>query len=374
MKKLGLFAIGAAMSLAVSGAQAGPLADATADSLWGIELGGYVDVSFTYNFNDPNSQQFGNVGRIFDTDHNEFDIHGFQFYMDKLPEDIGEAGFRIDTMYGEDAQLIDFTGGFDGSVNDDLTLYQAYVSYIAPVGNGLTLDLGRFATWHGYEVIESPANANFSRSFMFGLAIPFTHTGLRATYPINDMLEISGGITQGWDVVEDNNDAKTWHAAIWWTPMETVFIGNSFAYGPEMAGNSSDYTFLYDLVATWNFMEAWTLGGNFDWGTSEDAVGGTADADWWGIAGYLQYDFTEQAYVALRGEYFNDEDNTRFGIGAFPEIEVWEITATLGYEVTDNLLTRLEYRHDDAEDDIFFDEGGFEDSQDTIAAEVVYSF
>ena len=71
-----------------------------------------------------------------------------------------------------------------------------------------------------------------------------------------------------------------------------------------------------------------------------------------------------------------DEDNTRFGAGAFSDVEVWEVTLTLGYEVVDGLLTRIEYRHDDADQDIFADDstGTFDDSQDTIAFEVIYSF
>ena len=40
-----------------------------------------------------------------------------------------------------------------------------------PVGRGLTLDVGKFVTQHGAEVIESKDNWNYSRSFMFALAI-----------------------------------------------------------------------------------------------------------------------------------------------------------------------------------------------------------
>ena len=50
---------------------------------------------------------------------------------------------------------------------------------------------------------------NYSRSILFGYAIPFTHTGVRATYKVNDMLTVLGGVNQGWDAFEDPNHDKT---------------------------------------------------------------------------------------------------------------------------------------------------------------------
>jgi hypothetical protein len=350
--------------------QAGPFADATKDNLWGVELGGYLDLSSTYNLNDPVTD--ANAGRIFDTDDGDvIDFNAFNLYLDRLPEDAGDVGFRVDMIIGEDANLI---GGNDGVLsNDDFNVYQAYISYIAPVGNGITIDVGRFATWHGYEVIESPANDQFSRSFLFGLAIPFTHTGFRAGYDFNDWVSASVGVTQGWDTVEDNNDSLTVHGALYLQPTEELFIGNSFAYGPEKTGDNADNTFLWDLVATYQITDQILLGANFDYANQENSVIGGGDAEWYGAAGYIRYDFREDMYGAVRGEFFDDSDGARTGA---PGNEFWEITVTYGYQVTDQLLGRIEYRHDEADTPFFDDDSGVgvEDSQDTIAFEIIYSF
>lgn len=391
MKKLSVMSLIGAALLVASGAYAGPLADATSDTLWGIELGGYLDVSYTYDFNNPDDGTNAIGGRAFSTDDDEIQLNAFQLYIDRLPEDVEEAGFRFDIIAGEDASAIGDLWGSD----DDISIYQAFVSYIAPVGNGLTIDLGRFATWHGYEAIESPANDQFSRSLLFTHLQPYTHTGIRLTYPINDQWEVSGGLTQGWDVVDDNNDAWSFHGAIRWMPMENVYIQNSVAYGPEnrnanfdnnVVGHESndDYTFLYDLVATWQIDESWTVGANFDYSTTEDSLivnGKADDVDAWGIGGYARYDVNEDMYIALRGEWidadegFGDYSSNDIKYIVAEDSEMWEVTVTLGYTITDGLLTRLEYRHDDADEDIFLDEDdGVEDTQDTIALEVIYAF
>ncbi len=367
-----------ALSTMTTGGNAGALSEATSSALGGIEIGGYLDMSWTYNFNQPSQTNNGNVIRIFDTDHDDIvDFHMLNLYIDNLPEDLGEVGFRTDFAFGEDAELIGGDVDEDNIMqNDDMNIYQAYLSYIVPIENGLTIDIGRFATWHGYELIESPQNDNFSRSIMFGYAIPFTHTGIRMTYPFADWTEVSLGVTQGWDTVEDNNNGKTFHAAWLVTPMDDISIQNSVAYGPERDDNSSDYMFLYDLVATWAINEMFSVGANFNYGNDENA-NGSSDTEYWAVGGYARYDFHQDMYLALRGEYFDDTDYTRLPQetgNPNSNQEMWEITVTLGYEVTEDLLTRIEYRHDEADGDIFHDKGGSDDTQDTIALEVIYSF
>ena len=62
-----------------------------------------------------------------------------------------------------------------------------YLSYIAPLGKGLRFDAGKFATHMGSEVIGGydGYNDEFSRGFIFGFGVPFTHTGVKATYAVH---------------------------------------------------------------------------------------------------------------------------------------------------------------------------------------------
>ena len=90
-----------------------------------------------------------------------------------------------------------FTTG-DGSSNG-FALEQALVKFRIPVGNGLDIYAGKFVTFLGYEVIESPANPNFSRGLLFTNAIPLTHTGVYADYKFNDTFEAKFGVVDGWN-------------------------------------------------------------------------------------------------------------------------------------------------------------------------------
>ena len=89
-------------------------------------------------------------------------------------------------------------------------IQQAYVSYLAPVGNGsLQVDFGKFVTPAGYEVIETKDNWNYSRGLLFALAIPYYHMGMRAAYSPNDKVTVTGFLFNGWNNVVDNNTGKT---------------------------------------------------------------------------------------------------------------------------------------------------------------------
>ena len=63
----------------------------------------------------------------------------------------------------------------------------------APAGNGLDLKLGVWDTIIGYETFDSGNNPNYTRSYGFTIE-PTTHTGLLATYQLNEMFGLAAGI------------------------------------------------------------------------------------------------------------------------------------------------------------------------------------
>src|SRR5258708_30516621 len=89
-------------------------------------------------------------------------------------------------------------------------LKEDYFSYLAPVGSGLQVDVGKFVTPMGAEVIESKDNWNYSRGLLFSYAIPYYHFGVRAKYTFNPKYNVTGFIVNGWNNVVDNNTGKTY--------------------------------------------------------------------------------------------------------------------------------------------------------------------
>jgi hypothetical protein len=346
-------------------------------------FGGHVAVSYNYNFNNPDSR--ANRLRVFDDKANQFDINQAELWMEKPTTTESPIGFGLDFLIGRDAKKVHSLGlgissGDDPTKSDVFDLLQAYVTYKAPIGNGLDLKAGKFVTLHGAEVIRRTGDYQISRSLAFGFAIPFTHTGLVATYPFTDWLTVTAGIVNGWDNTDDNNNDKSFHGMATITPIKDLTVTLGGTWGAELDNRNGPKRGLLDLVAIYKPISPLTLTLNYDYGVQDEAFGpGTQTARWHAIVGYATYDLTDKFSVGVRGEYFIDENGFRLP-GATPgqRLNVWEFTLTTRYKLLDHLFASVEYRHDQATDDrLIFDDGKGTlnaDSQNTIAFELVYQF
>lgn len=337
-----------------------------------VSLSGFVDASYVYNTQRPESR--ASSLRVFDTEANGFQPHAFELVVGKPVSEESRVGFRADLDVGEDAEVVGSVTTGLGSTADELDLQQAYAEALLPLGNGLNVKFGKFVTLHGAEVIESKDNWNFSRSYLFGYAIPFTHTGLRLSYPVASWLTALFGVNQGWDVVDDNNTAKSveWGAVL--TPTPQTFLSVVGMRGAEQASDNRDDRHLIDVVLGWNPTEKLALKLNYDYGHEEDVVvEDVENASWQGVAGYARYQFNDGYALALRGEYFADYDGVRTATRV-GDVRLWEFTLTNEFKVYKDLITRLEYRHDHASDAVFSAGSSVDNTQDTLSLELIYPF
>ena len=65
--------------------------------------------------------------------------------------------------------------------------------------NDLTIKGGHFYTIIGWEVVQAPDNFFYTHAYTMYYGEPFTHTGLLASYKLNDKVTVHGGWTDGWD-------------------------------------------------------------------------------------------------------------------------------------------------------------------------------
>jgi hypothetical protein len=351
--------------LIVAGFSAGAWAEEKKDTLAEIKdalgLSIYLQGGYTYNFDDPDSRE--NAFRVFDHEAESFQLDLAQVVFAKAPEK--GVGFKVKLSAGETAKLIHSAGL--GEAGDEFDITEAFIDYT--FDNSLKLRFGKYVTMHGAEVIEALDNMNYSRGFLFNYAIPFTHTGFMASYPVSEKFSLSAHLVNGWDNTEDNNDGKTVGLVVGVAPVDLLSMTFNLMYGPEQPDNDSDNRFLFDWVATVKPMDKLTLMVNTDYATEENAVDtngdGIADDDaqWYGVAGYAKYDLSDMLSLAVRGEYFNDDDGVRTGT----EQELKEITFTPEIRLK-GLVIRPEYRHDWSDEDSF----AGEDSQDTVALAFMY--
>jgi hypothetical protein len=251
------------------------------------------------------------------------------------------VGMRLDLGFGPVADLTASTPNAEVWKH----ILQAYGTFAVGGTTPLTIDIGKFVTAAGAEVIEAHANWNYSRSFLFGYAIPFTHTGVRLTAPLSSALTLQVMLANGWDNSIDNNAGKTLGvSATFVAPTGTTIIGNVMA-GPEpQMGAGNPWRFLVDAVVSQSFGKL-SLNANFDYGHQDTF-------NWWGLAAYARAPVTSMMNLSVRGEIFQDREGFRLGL-PLGSYTVEEITVTAGFPVGNNAELRAEARFDFAGDTIY---------------------
>ncbi|HWP84929.1 MAG TPA: outer membrane beta-barrel protein [Terriglobia bacterium] len=301
----------------------------------GITFGGFLDTYYTYNVNQPPS---GKVGlRNFDFNHNSLTLNQADFEMTKAVSESSPLGFNLQMAFGPTADWVN-SGDYSIGNATGAHFMQYYLSGRIPTSRGITIDVGKFVTQHGAEVIDNRANWNYSRGILFAWAIPYYHFGVRATLPVADTLTLGASLSNGWNNVVDNNGGKTAGFLLSWNPGPVSFLQN-YMVGPEQAGNSDDIRHLFDSLLTVKVGDQVTFLVNYDYGM--DRVGG-AHVHWQGVAAYLRYQPNPKFALTPRFEYFDD----RMGFSTGTAQILREFTLTPEFIISDNLVTRLEWRRD----------------------------
>lgn len=349
--------------------------DASAPPAWlqEVTLDGFLSTSYSFNFNRPPSRT--NQFRVFDFDDDSFKLDIVELVVQKPAAKPRESGFRVDFAAGSSVPRVSASGGLfrdETGEAGDLDIQQAYASWVAPWHAGVRLDLGKFITHHGYEVIDGfdGWNDNATRSFLFGYAIPFTHLGARASCTFSPQVTAMAMLVNGWDVAVDNNRSKSVGAQLVLTPVSEVTVYVNGMYGPERANDDSDPRSMLDLAAFWKATDRVTLGVNGDYGSERDAVEPGRSATWSGIAGYARATVCGPFSLILRGEYFADADGARTGVSQY----LTEATLTPELRVTPQLLVRADLRVDRSNRDVFEKRTEVANAQPTVLLNVIYAF
>jgi hypothetical protein len=336
-----------------------------------LAVNAFVSTAYEYNGNRPTSG--ASSYRVFDFSDNSFNLDVAELVVQIAASKPNDAGFRVDLDAGNSIPQITKTQDQTAAQFD---LKQAFASYIAPLGSGLRFDVGKFVTHLGYEVIEGydGYNDNYSRSILFGYAIPFTHTGVKASYAFSSKVAGMVEVVNGWDLLRDNNRSKSVGAQLALTPIAPLQVLLNWIGGPELANNNHSNRNVFDLVAILKPTSVLTLGLNGDYGKENGTslVNPGSDATWKGIAGYATYALTSKFSVAFRGETFHDEDGVRLGTGTRAILS--EGTFTPSYKFTDHVLLRGEARYDKANQPILTRKGTLSDKQTTVAANVIFVY
>jgi hypothetical protein len=303
--------------------------------------------------------------------------NSFQFNLAKLsllktaPEK-NSVGYRFDLMFGPAADSYSAFEPVPGQKEMIKNIQQAYITYNAPLGKGLTLDFGKWATFMGAEVLETIDNWHYQQSILFAYAQPYYHTGLRASYNVSSKFGFGAYVVNGWNSSFDNNTGKSAGLSATLTPHPKFQLIQSWLGGPEHTSTNEGWRNLWDTVVNITATDQVGFKFNFDYGYDTNLPPLTGKSVWHGFAGSVKLSSKNQKHsFAPRFEYFKDRDG--FATGTAQNLK--ELTLTYDLRLKPNFSTKFEYRGDFSNLPSFKKEGDlFADSQHVFMMGVTYFF
>jgi Putative beta-barrel porin-2, OmpL-like. bbp2 len=325
-----------------------------------IKFGATLEGYYEYNWNHPPDRSL--ALHAYDTRGNTFGIQQAALVFDAAPDVAANRryGLRIDLQFGQATETVQGGAANEPRPNVYRHVWQAYGTYVFPVGrNGLQADFGKFASTLGYETHYAKDNQAFSRSYLFNF-LPFYHSGLRLTLPVNDKVSLLYMLTNGIQQTEDFNDFKSNHFAAIVKPTPMVTWTVNYYFGQEQPdggepGGPDGFFRVFDSYVTVTPNSALTLGADVNYTTNEVNTDDPS-LSLQGFGAYARYQATSAAAFGLRYERVDDE-------GLFGGIDqvLHETTATADYKFADGFVLRAEFRRDWSNERFFPGRGGTSD-------------
>lgn len=323
-----------------------PITDKAVPSA-GWRYGAYLDIGGIGNFNVPENGLWRS--RTTASRHNQAAPNMVLAYVRKDVSEASRWGMELGAQGGYDSVDFAFLQGESKVGGADVLrhVHRANASYLAPLGNGLTITAGLFNSLMGYESLYAKDNANYTRSWIADNT-PYMMFGVNAAYPVNDRLTVTAFVINryyhlAYTVAQPSYGGK-WSYAL--TPRLTAM--QTLYWGPDQTDASLEFWRLYgNHILEWKGDEV-TVAASYDVGTENIAdqpgsprafvMGGNLMVKWH-VAGPWS--------VALRPEFYWDRNGRWTGAEQF----VKAITSTIEYKLPyrwTNTMLRVEHRYDES--------------------------
>jgi len=308
-------------------------AQASPDTAVTVSFGGFVDSYYAYDFGRP-----VNFDRPFTTQavrHDEFNVN-LAYVEAKVsgPRVRGrlalQAGTSVQSNYAGEPTIGTVSGpSLSRFIQEAVAGYQ-----ITP---SLWVDGGIFLSHIGMENFTSRDNLTYTRSLSSDYT-PFYQSGVKLTWQATPKLTALVTVVNGWQVISENNHDKAVGARLDYarSPSTTFsyynFIGNEVSSSRLRVFNGVGFKS--------GLTPAFTLQGNFDYGTQQRAL--TGSDSWFsvGLIGKLQV--TPVVGVSGRVERYQDPNQVIVVTGSPDGFKA--TTSSLGLDVSPLGNTRVLWR------------------------------
>ena len=362
--------------------------------LSGTSVNFMVDGYYQHGFNNPIGRV--NLLRAYDV-IDAFALNQAVVVFENAPDpEHGKRyGLRLDLQFGQATATLQGNAANEPRPEVYRNIFQAYGTYVIPVGSGLTADFGKWASSLGIESNYTQSQLNYSRSYWFNF-LPFYHTGVRMNYQLNKAVGLNYWITNGTQQTEPFNGFRDQCFGLNLQPTKNLSWNINYYVGQEhpdivflpgstnpslpsdqglpfapIPGAPEGKLHVFDSYATWNVSPKLTLALEADY-VLQRLYENSPPSHASGGAGYARYQLSPRVAVASRFEYLSD----RGGLFSGKTQALKETTFTIEQKIAEGLIMRQEWRRDFSNQPYFLTDtlGILKREQDTATMGIVWWF
>jgi len=310
------------------------------------QYGAFVDIGALYTSNSPSDHLFRNRGttpRV-----NEIDLNMGAAYVRKVPSEMSRVGVEATVQDGKDSELFGFsaTAPNIGGADWLLHLGPTNVLYLAPVGEGLTLQGGIFSSLIGYDGLYAKDNMTYTRPWT-GDYTPYLMIGVNASYPATPTLTVTGFVVNGYWHLAHANDVPSFGGQAAYKATDRVTVKETVLYGPHQTDTSLRHWRFFSDTIVERKIERVTAAVEYQIGTEGVAMAGDPRALWMAAQVPVKWSVFGPWSVTARPEFAWDRDGRWIGA----EQSVKAFTSTVEYRNPigpAQAIVKVEYRVDNS--------------------------
>jgi hypothetical protein len=315
--------------------------------------GGFADLGYLLDFNHPSNRLFRSRGTAWHVDRMHLNMAGA--YLKKKASETSRWGAEVAVQGGKDAEVFGFsaTAPNIGGYRWLRQLGPTNVSYLAPVGKGLTLQGGIFGSLIGYDSLYAKDNFTYTRPWVADFT-PYFMMGVNASYPFNEKLTGTLFVLNGYWHLANANSVPSSGSQLAYKASPRVTVKETVLWGPHQSNTSLEFwRFLSDSIVE-RKGDRVTIALEYVYSGERVDAPGRSRALMMAAQTPVHWAINKRWSATVRPEVFWDRD----GRWTLARQTVKAVTTTLEYRLPyrqANTILRLEHRYDDSRGP----EGGF---------------
>lgn len=341
--------------------------DTTTTQTSPLSFSGFAEAYYSYDFNKP-ADNYRPSFLYSHNRHNEFNVNlAFvkgSYNAERVRANIAIAvGTYMNANYAAEPGVL--KNIFEGNVGVKISKTK-----------NLWIDAGIFSSHIGFESAHSPSCWSLTRSIVAENS-PYFESGAKLSYTTdNGKVSLTALALNGWQRITrvNGNSLMSWGTQIYVKLSEKVTLNYSTFFGTDKPDSARLWRIYHNLYAIFQFTDKIGLTAGFDIGTEQVTKGSSDKNAWYTPVGILRFTPNSNWAIAVRGEYFNDENGVIISTGTPNGFKTFGVSLNVDRTFGEHLLWRTEFRTFGSKDAIFTKDNTTKKNNNAITTSLALTF